>query len=313
MKLSFDGVVFSEWFIIAAVLLGSVLLSGVLLWYCYRCYLKRVSEDIAFAQSDDVSIGPEQYSSHWGLAVGAMYTAHGGSSWAQFTSHEERGVDILREQWGISDRGSFLMQLYDVLCFGHRHYFHRIIAEISLMSEDEFLTEIESVRGRQLLWRLRAARLNENDIQSINFSAWDMSRYVRMTLRGVTAGYIIEAEAADLICLAALQIQHDFRSWQEFAEHFLHARWFWCADDTALETQEEYVNIIEGLLKDERSPWRILPWNQALPAPQFVLVSALDELGLIEILQEEKTSTFWWDWESLLDKELQRYRQLVTR
>lgn len=242
---------------------------------------------------------------HWALALGAMYGVRHGYSWTELNTTEEQPVAALLCGWGVVDRGSLLMALYDLLCFGQRTYFHEVITRYADLSEDDYRQECRTVRGRKFLWRMETVRSNLHDIQSVNFTAWDMSRFVRLTLLGSTAGYIGEEEAADFIGLAAMQVQQDFMSWREFSQDFLKAHWFWCATDVGLrDGQYEYVDAIKILMENENSPWRHLDWNQKLPGNDFILVSALDELGLIEPLKTENPKEPWFAWEYLLNKEL---------
>lgn len=170
-----------------------------------------------------------------------------------------------------------------MLCFGPRECFHELVAGYAGLSEECCQLEREAAKNRRLIWSMDISKGDRVSVISVKFSAWDMSQFIRLTLRGSTAGYINEEEAADLIGLAAMQVQQEFMSWKEFSQDFLKARRFWCAGDAEKQAEhQKYVEIVKVLLEDDNSPWRYIDWNKKLPESDFIVVSIFDQLGLIK-------------------------------
>ncbi len=93
--------------------------------------------------------------------------------------------------------------------------------------------------------------------------AWDMSLYICICRWGYLAGYLSDQEAWTLIMPKAKQIQKNYSSWQDFAEHYMNGRKTW--DEKAYERDKDlFDRAIRRLGQNPRSPWNQVTWDTPL-------------------------------------------------
>ena len=167
---------------------------------------------------------------------------------------------LLREQWGIEDRASLLLQLTSLDQGGMRQGFDAIGQRISGLNEEQFQLVLASVRDdKNAAHSLTIARRHYQRLGAKGLVGWDYSRYVSLCRWGYYVGYLSEEEAWQGIMHAARIIQNTFSSWRELGENYLIGREFWSYSQTQ-QDGKLMREIYERLLADPGSPWNRIPW-----------------------------------------------------
>ena len=94
------------------------------------------------------------------------------------------------------------------------------------------------------------------ELKNINPAAWDMGRMVCVARWCYACGYITEDMAWKYIFFAQKESARLYENWEDFGKAYVTGRAIWGGEDGILD---EMIDITEGLLKDERSPWRFMP------------------------------------------------------
>ncbi len=265
------------------------------------------------------SSSPEDYQlrgHHWPLAAGALYAMHFDEPWdaVAFCNDPAWAKDVLRRDWGITRRDLLLLQIYDLLIRGQRSVYGPMIAHYAGISERSYRQKIEDIdadtsvnegeRASQL-YMLRFIRQNEEKIQSVDFSAWDLLRVILLCRIGCGAGYITEEEAADFMLLPCLQLQDTYASWGDCSDQWARARGFWQGgpEPTSRRHTGRFQSMMGVLQSDPLSPWGLVPWNLELPRPKWLFVHALFDAGLIVPMEEHERDHVG-GWARILDNAL---------
>jgi len=90
----------------------------------------------------------------------------------------------------------------------------------------------------------------------INPAAWDMGRMVNVARWCYTCGYIEESKAWEYIFLAEKESSSCYTDWEDFSKAYLIGRALWGGENERLDVT---INNVEGLLKDQDSPWHQMP------------------------------------------------------
>jgi hypothetical protein len=222
---------------------------------------------------------------HWAIAIGAPFALCRGADQdvLRFRSaREER--EILAEAWGITDRASMLMSLYDLLTSGHRDRFGEEIALWGSLSDADAREDEADLRegakhseeGAEYLWRFRRVRANDRGIASVDFLAWDFVRFAMLVRAGATTGYLSDAEATDALLMIVPEIREHYGSWRELGESFRLGRWYWNSQGRAAEASTDQHDISrQKALMSQESPGSRLPWDADVPPSRMLLASAL--------------------------------------
>lgn len=222
---------------------------------------------------------------HWAIAVGAPFALCRGADQDVLTfrdANEER--EILAEAWGITDRPSMLLALYDLLTSGHRERFSEEVDLWGTLSDADARADEAELRegakhsdeGAEYLWRFRRVRANDRGIASADFLAWDFVRFAMLVRSGATTGYLSEAEAVDLLIMIVPELREHYGSWQELGESFRIGRWYWNSQGGAGEASTDQHDISrQESLMSAASPWARLPWNTEVPPSRMLFASAL--------------------------------------
>ncbi|WP_105566763.1 DUF1266 domain-containing protein [Microbacterium halophytorum] len=258
----------------------------------------------------------------WGIALGAPFALcrHAEQDRLRFRdAAEER--EILAEAWGVIDRGSMLQTLYDLLLSGHRERFGAEIAQWGGASGAEMDSIEAGLRpiaehsddAAEALWRMRRVRADDRGIRSVDFLAWDYVRFAMLARSGATAGYLSQAEAADILLMPAAELREHYGSWEELGESFRLGRWYWNSQggDGERETDAHDIHRQRTLMSAE-SPWARVPWGMELPEPRMLFVDAWWDLGVRALDPEEYGDEGEPDWSWRINEALRR-RELAER
>lgn len=108
--------------------------------------------------------------------------------------------------------------------------------------------------------------------------AFDLGRVISLCRWGYVAGYFNEEEAYRLMIPAAVRIQQNYKSWDDYIESYFVGRQFWNPDSYSSEPAR--VDRVQHTLRMNPNGLRKIPWDTKLVAPQ-------------------KQSTGWtWPWEA---------------
>ena len=107
---------------------------------------------------------------------------------------------------------------------------------------------------RQTLDKLRSRKFagDNKELSRINVGAWDMGRMVNVARWCYSCGYITENTAWEYIFFAEKECLH-YTDWAAFGNAYVVGRALWGGDDESLDVT---MSIVDGLLKDEESPWK---------------------------------------------------------
>jgi len=261
-----------------------------------------------FSIRSEVASLPSAEAGLWPLAASAIYATASDLPWDRLRSETQfEGVaQSLRGSWGVNGRASLLRQLHLLLTAGHRSQYHAFIAYVAPLRAPQLAELEDRIRAdfaadsdecREELWRIRAASQDSDGIQSVNFAAWDLCRFLMLCRNGAVVGYLSEEEAIDFMVPACRQLQSEYLGWADLAAQFQAARTFWLgsSSDSAKESKAEMEALLRTLLEAVDSPWNRVRWDCPLPACRWMLTRALYEMSLIEPLNDEarKTADGW--------------------
>ncbi len=200
----------------------------------------------------------------WALAVGAIYVQINGSNPSVLGYDNPETVEEvqrnLKQDWGITDRASFLARINEFEESGHRAGYQQdgiLLAGLSDLAFNEKLlllspekqVEARNLRSSYLKWKEKSGL------------AWDLCRVGNLINFGVDAHYINEQEAWPLLMQNARLAQAGFSSWQEMSDNYQDGREIW-----ATGIQLKYAACAQLLCnpKDPNSPWNQIPWKTDL-------------------------------------------------
>ena len=111
---------------------------------------------------------------------------------------------------------------------------------------------------RKSLGKLRNHGFADADVgfYRINPAAWDMGRLVNVARWCYGCGYIAENKAWEYIFHAEKESANCYTNWAAFGNAYVIGRALCGGENGLLDTS---MNIVEGLLNDENSPWRLTP------------------------------------------------------
>ncbi len=248
-------------------------------------------------QSSPETFRPEPH--HWALATALVFSVRNDNAWDSLSLDNpvEQTRASIRRSWGIDDRASLLLALRNVFLQGHRENLQGIVAHAASLPEDTFRETCSRLdpadeEQRELLWQLQVARDNVDGIQSVDFLAWDLVRFVMLCQNGLSLSLIDEEEARDFVLLPARYLQLSYRSWLDCADQFTRARAFWTGGDPAMRvSQDDTRRTVELLQRDRHSPWKLIAWDLSLPRPKGLFAQALLQAGLIAPLEDDPHAT----------------------
>lgn len=246
---------------------------------------KRVDGELAAFKTED-----------WGVIVGAPYAA--------FDTHpcndykvDHLNDDALESAWGITNRETLVNQLFSLLMGGHSADYYALRENVLNKSEDEFKTLIAEINHldldqndkKELIWQHNMMYKNVNNIQSVQYIAWDYVRFSMLCLSGCKGGFITEEEAKTWTLMLAPKLQQTYTSWKELWDSFVVTRWFWSAEDENwTSSQCMYNDLVNVLLTEQGSPATSIAWSCTLPVVGISsFVNAIVSIDSFD--EEEKT------------------------
>ncbi|WP_340609581.1 DUF1266 domain-containing protein [Xenorhabdus bharatensis] len=216
---------------------------------------------------------PQPFStSDWGMILGAPYAYFNGWNCNDYSPEEDDGG--LSSAWGIENRQDLVFQLFKLLINGHAADYYKMRDELSELSKPEFdeilvgvqQSDMNASDKQESIWRYTMMYNNENDIQNIQYLAWDYVRFSMLCLNGCKLQYITEQEAKNWTLMLAPLLRMVYSGWDDLWYNFALTRWFWASTDEGwAECQSEYISIIRALLNDPNSPTIAIDWNSELP------------------------------------------------
>lgn len=238
----------------------------------------------------------------WPLAAGAFYAVANETPWDLLPLRTARqGQAVLARPWGIHTREELLRELRDLLIWGHRSGMAREVAAWARLSDaeagdverrlrvvadpDSPAGDAERQRAQVGLWRLGTVRRDDGGIRGVDFSAWDLVRFVHLVRAGLAAGLLTSEEAEDTALLPCLELRRHYAGWHQVGEHFARARWYWNAEPGSEGRKHQaHTRSCLGLLAGPDGPGRLVPWDLELPRPRWLFAQALADAGLLRPL-----------------------------
>jgi len=144
--------------------------------------------------------------------------------------------EMLKDDWGIPNRESFLSALAWMSTQGHSLDYRQAAAN---KNEPHPFVEYYS------------ERIGDKELK-----AWDLGRFASTSRYGLYVGYIGVDEFWELLRPQVQVLQDIYSSWEEYTYHYRLGRFFWIG---RIEARHE--DNCEFLLHNPNSPWQIIPWN----------------------------------------------------
>ncbi len=227
--------------------------------------LMKSFQNVAYACKENApALSPEQYAA---INVGAI-NAEQNQYYCNCLETEHDKLDVsnrLNDYYGIVDRESALDTLDWLLHRGHHVYFEAIRPVIA-NSSSEFNTDVlfEEEKDRSLMEYVNNIKESletlvdehvvrgASEFKTLSIVAWDLGRLVLVTRCCFDSQYISEGEAWQYIIAAYEKSKELYPNWREFAKGYVVGRAMWHGSDLSLSG---IISIVEGLLKDDNSPW----------------------------------------------------------
>ena len=217
-------------------------------------------------------------------------------------SDPDADAEMIRRDWGITNRSDLLVHVYALLRAGHRNTYgllRRRCAKPALV--DHMLAQVDkgaaySQEAREKRWQIERLLANDRGIQSVQFDAWDFIRAAMLTRIGAGLGWLSEDEAWDTLSVITRALQRTYSSWDEAWEAFRITRWFWAAEGQAQEAANDLHDRNRGeFLVGKNGLWTAIPWDAPYPEPRFILLDAVMEVDKLRCLTsaERKDATAW--------------------
>ncbi len=216
----------------------------------------------------------------WGLAAAGPLALINGQDY-----HTLGGIEVnafnqkmarrkLDSEWEAPDEEAFHDLLDWLFDTGHRKEFEAFVERILALAPgavDIFMDRLqageEGITDRQeieeVAHRVTMILNNTGGVRDSGFLAWDLLRFLDLCRWGYLAGYQGEEETRQRLLAASQVLQSRYGSWEEMGANYLTGMEFW----SVAETRREGAAVrkaFDKFLKDEKSPWRTLPWTMNL-------------------------------------------------
>lgn len=206
----------------------------------------------------------------WALGVAAVLTHLNEGSfehlggWPPGPESRERALGLLDEGWGIRTRETLLATLEWLRREGDRAEYKELLETLEGLPPE--LDPVEAVADPddpEVAQKMRFVLAHRKEIGAASLMAWDFGRLATLAGWGWLAGLLDEEDAWRRMLVAARRIQSTYESWAEFGRHYFLGLEFWLgvADQDARDT-------CDFLLRDLRSPWFRVPWDEELGEPK---------------------------------------------
>jgi hypothetical protein len=189
----------------------------------------------------------------WAIAAGANLAKLNRSSLRSLATGKLPSTNryILRDSWSIDDPESLRSTMSWLAQEGHRTSFQELYAALAgggqgLPPEAANSPVVRFVAENR-------ARFKNGDLL-----AWDLARLINVARFGFSAGYLSEAEAWEVITVAADHLKAEYASWEEVSDNYLLGFSFW---QDGAPPDEFLLEAATWLKTDPASPWKALPWR----------------------------------------------------
>lgn len=211
------------------------------------------------------SLPPERLAA---LNVGAINSEQTGYFCDSLTTGWEVGElqENLSDYYDIIDRDSAVETLRWLRDRGHRFLFDAIKGiyrggpiDHAALTQDETENLQEYFMNLQYALAVLAEYGYFSDVTElpqVSVLAWDLGRMVMVTRCCFDCGYLSEAEAWAYIEGALEACRAVYADWEELARGYVFGRAMWSGPNITLEG---ILQIADGLLHDEQSPWQSVP------------------------------------------------------
>ena len=162
--------------------------------------------------------------------------------------------------WGIHDRASLLTNLqtlfeqgqsarWDSYCLQLDKQPGATAQELVKSAPDERFTAEGYIFTDQF----------RETIDGKSLRAWDLGRLVFLVRDGYAFGFLTEDEAWEWLEKAGTVIRERYRSWPEFASHFMIGRMFWGGTKEEMRLYMAALKVVAKLLGKDGA-WANIPW-----------------------------------------------------
>ncbi len=202
----------------------------------------------------------------WALGASAVLThIHDGSfewlgGWPPGPEGGARAHALLEEGWGIASRQDLLGVMEWLRREGDRAEYKDLLETLeSLPAGTDPVETVRDPEDPEISRKMGFVLTHRKEIGSSSLMAWDFGRLASLIGWGRIAEFLEPEDAWRRILAASRRIQSTYESWDEFGRHYFLGYEFWqgTADEDARE-------VCEFLLRDLRSPWFRVPWDEDL-------------------------------------------------
>jgi Protein of unknown function (DUF1266) len=212
----------------------------------------------------------------WALAAAALLTEQNGDRHDILAGvelspgHVERVKRILRDWWGVTDRGGLLASLRWLEESGHRAPFASLGARLAALNPAERRTlQVQRQQDFRLNQKVGVVEMHYERLGAKGLRGWDFARFLSLCRWGYAAGYLTEEEAWARMIPASRTLRHTFTSWRDLGENYLIGRQFWDPEEY-VRSGHRYRKAFDRLLSDPDSPWNRVPWALDFGPPRPV-------------------------------------------
>ncbi len=180
----------------------------------------------------------------WKLTIGDIHFKTAEDiicSLGSFFSPQQVKDEQLKKGWQVTGRETLITTLAWLEQQGHSSIYNKTSERSAGFELNFYLKHHDTLKNTSLL-------------------AWDLGRFATLARLGQYAGYITEDEYWAWMEKVAPRLQAAYKSWKQFAEHFLLGREFWLRR----ENGNNVKRAVHFLLRNRHSPWRMLKWNTPL-------------------------------------------------
>lgn len=215
------------------------------------------AEQWAVACGADVAFANEQYLNDLTTGLDKQTCRQLLSAWWDIDGTEELQEQIahLKEAGHRIEYDVIWQALNTVSIKESKAFLKQYVAEAGL-DEDTVLEHMRNTRDALDLFKEN--ELITDDLQP-EMLIWDFGRIINLSRGGYDAGYLTREQAMDHIMFCVPAIQRVYTSWKHLSVSYQFARCVWNGvDENDMET---FLENMETLLTDARSPWVTLPWK----------------------------------------------------
>ncbi|MBD2801851.1 DUF1266 domain-containing protein [Xenorhabdus sp. M] len=226
-----------------------------------------------YVKEDDGIILPPITHDDWGLIVGAPYAVYVDDAINDFSPFTEENDYGMKSSWGIYNRQDLIYQLFNRIQGGHATGYDALRDQVASLSKSKFDTLLKRMEDDELdydeyhgsRWQYHIMHSNTNNIQNINYWAWDYVRFSMLCLRGVKLQYLTEEEARAWTRMLAPRLREIYTGWDDLWHHFITTRWFWSNEQEPWQSSaSDYLDVIHQLLQDKGSVANAISWDTPL-------------------------------------------------